>query len=111
MHRVEDVTPFVRAEQEEGREAEGFQLLAGRSAHLEGEIIRRTQELLRTNQQLRHSEERFKLAVTIAQMGTFEIDLQTDAVAVNEQARAIYGWAPDEQLTFTKVQNLSLIHI
>ena len=104
MHRVEDVTPFVEAEQLEGREAEGLELLAGRSSHLEGEIIRRTQELLRTNQQLRHSEERFKLAVAIAKMGTFEINLRSDAVTVNEEARAIYGWSPDEPLTVAQVQ-------
>ncbi|CAN5252187.1 hypothetical protein BH20VER2_BH20VER2_10000 [soil metagenome] len=104
MHRVEDVTPFVRAQQEEGREAEGFELLEGRSAHLEAEIVRRTQELLRTNQQLRQSQERVKLAVTIAQMGTFEIDLRTDAVVVNEQARAMYGWSAGEPLTFSRVQ-------
>ena len=53
---------------------------------------------------LREGEERLRLAVTIAQMGTFEIDLLTDAVAVNEPGREIYGWAPGEPLTFTKVQ-------
>ena len=85
VHRVEDVTPFVRAEQAEPHSREGsMQLLQGRSSHLEAEIVRRTQELLRTNEQLRHSEERFKLAVAIAKMGTFEIDLRTDAVVVNE---------------------------
>ncbi|MEJ7638340.1 MAG: hypothetical protein WKF75_10290 [Singulisphaera sp.] len=33
---------------------------------------------------LRESEGRLQLAVGIAQMGTFEIDLATDAVTVNE---------------------------
>jgi PAS domain S-box-containing protein len=104
IHRVEDVTPFVLAEQEQGRAAEGLELLAGRSRHLEAEIVRRTQELLRTNDQLRHSEERFKLAVAIAEMGTFEIDLRTDAVIVNEPGRAMYGWPADAPLTFSQVQ-------
>jgi PAS domain S-box-containing protein len=53
---------------------------------------------------LREGEERFRLAVMIAQMGTFEIDLRTDAVTVNEPGRDIYGWAPGEPLTFAKVQ-------
>ena len=53
---------------------------------------------------LRESEERLQLAVSIAEMGTFEIDLLTDAVTVNETGRLIYGWAPGEALTFSKVQ-------
>ena len=66
--------------------------------------MRRTQELLRTNDQLRTSEERFKLAVAIAKMGTFEIDLRTDAVVVNKAGRTMYGWGADEPLTFARVQ-------
>ena len=101
VHRVDDVTPFVRAQQ---RGVAGADLLRGAPTQLEAEIVRRTQELLRTNEQLRNSEERFKLAVAIAKMGTFEIDLRTDVVVVNEQGREMYGWAPDEPLTFSKVQ-------
>ena len=104
VHRVDDVTPFVRAQRAEPEGSDRLQLLQGAPTQLEAEIVRRTQELLRTNQQLRHSEERFKLAVAIAKMGTFEINLRTDAVVVNEQGRAIYGWSPDAQLTFSKVQ-------
>ena len=54
---------------------------------------------------LRDSEEHLRLAIAIAQMGTFQIDLVTDAVTVNDPGRAIYGWAPGEPLTFAKVQN------
>ncbi|MEO7296919.1 MAG: PAS domain S-box protein, partial [Candidatus Limnocylindria bacterium] len=55
--------------------------------------------------QLRTSDERLRLALLIAQMGTFEIDLPTDRVTVNEAGREIYGWPADEPLTFTKVQS------
>ncbi|MBA2242235.1 MAG: PAS domain S-box protein, partial [Chthoniobacterales bacterium] len=103
MLRAEDVTPVVQAQQEGTLGLEATQLLQGHSGHL-AEIVRRTQELVRSNQQLRHGEERFKLAVAIAQMGTFEIDLRTDAVVVNEEAREIYGWPPNAQLTFSQVQ-------
>jgi PAS domain S-box-containing protein len=104
VHRVEDVTPFVRAQQTEQSGGAGMQLLGSAPTALEAEIVRRTQELLRTNEQLRTSEERFKLAVAIAKMGTFEIDLRTDVVAVNEAGREMYGWSADEPLTFSKVQ-------
>ena len=105
IHRAEDVTPFIRAEREQSVAPEGASLLQGRSAHLEAEIVRRTQELLRTNELLRRSEERFKLAVAISQIGTFEIDLRTGAVVVNEQGREMYGWPADAQLTFSRVQS------
>lgn len=104
VHRVEDVTPFVRAQEEDSRSVEGAALLQGRSLHLEAEIVRRTQELVRSNQQLRRGEERFGLAVAIAKLGTFEIDLATDAVSVNQEARTIYGWPADAPLTFSRVQ-------
>ncbi|MEW4566237.1 PAS domain-containing protein [Tautonia sp. JC769] len=52
---------------------------------------------------LRESERHLQLAVEIARMGTFEIDLRTDAVTVNEPGRAIYGW-DDRHGTFTRVQ-------
>ncbi|HEX8322445.1 MAG TPA: ATP-binding protein [Tepidisphaeraceae bacterium] len=54
---------------------------------------------------VRESEERLRLAVAIAQIGTFEIDLKTDVVRVNDTGRDIYGWAADEPLTFTRVQS------
>ncbi|HEV7300230.1 MAG TPA: ATP-binding protein [Tepidisphaeraceae bacterium] len=52
----------------------------------------------------RQSEERLRLALAIAGMGTFDIDLLTDDVIVNEAGRAIYGWPDQEPLTFAKVQ-------
>ncbi|MDQ3034686.1 MAG: PAS domain S-box protein [Myxococcota bacterium] len=54
---------------------------------------------------LLESEARLRLAIEIVQLGTFDIDLATDAVAVNDTGREIYGWAPDEPLTFAKVQS------
>ena len=107
VHRVDDVTAFIQAQRDRepipsGRA--GNQAAHGASTQLEAEIVRRTQELLLTNEQLRRSEERFKLAVAIAKMGTFEIDLATDAVIVNDAGRQMYGWAPGEALTFSRVQ-------
>ena len=57
----------------------------------------------RTEQALREGAERLRLAVEIARMGTFEIDLATDTVTVNEPGRAIYGW-PSVHTTFADVQ-------
>ncbi|HMO24986.1 MAG TPA: PAS domain S-box protein, partial [Tepidisphaeraceae bacterium] len=59
----------------------------------------------RAEEALRESEARLRQAVAIAEMGTFHIDLLTDAVTVNDAGRKIYGWAPDMPLTFSKVQS------
>ena len=53
IHRVEDVTPFVRQMREQRREAEGHRLLESRAQHMEADVLLRAQELLRANEQLR----------------------------------------------------------
>jgi PAS domain-containing protein len=44
IHRVEDVTPFIRHMQEQGREADGLHLLESRAQHMEAEIVLRASE-------------------------------------------------------------------
>jgi PAS domain S-box-containing protein len=69
VHRVEDVTPFVLAKQGEAKWDEAMQILENRAAHMEAEIVRRTEELSRANEQLRQTEARFRLlADTIPQL-------------------------------------------
>jgi PAS domain S-box-containing protein len=53
---------------------------------------------------LREREAQLQLAISIAQMGTFDIDLLSDEVRVNDIGRAIYGWAPNEPGAFSAVQ-------
>ena len=53
---------------------------------------------------LRASEERLQQAIAIVGLGTFEVELATDAATVNEQGRRIYGWGADESLTFARIQ-------
>jgi PAS domain S-box-containing protein len=53
---------------------------------------------------LRESEERLVQALAIAELGTFDTDLDTGVMLVNEPGRAIYGWTADEPITFDKVR-------
>ena len=53
IHRVEDVTPFIRSMRDEAREAEGHRLLESRAQHMEAEVLLRAQELQRANDELR----------------------------------------------------------
>ena len=69
IHRTEDVTSFVQAKQREGKEEEARQMLESRAEHMEAEIVLRSQELQRANEQLSESEDRFRtLAENIAQL-------------------------------------------
>lgn len=82
-----------------------MEALRGSDGKLRGfvKVVRdRTAQRL-AEEALRESEERLKLAVGIAEMGTFEINLETDAVSVNEPGRAIYGWETPFT-TFAQVQ-------
>ncbi len=60
-------------------------------------------ERVRAEGALRQQDERLQLAVGIAHMGTFELDLESDAFTVNEPGREIYGWS-ESKTTFAKVQ-------
>jgi signal transduction histidine kinase/ActR/RegA family two-component response regulator len=68
IHRVEDVTPFVRAKQRAGKEEEGWHMLETRAQHMEAEIAlrdydrQRTDELQRALEQLRRSEDEARRA-------------------------------------------------
>lgn len=53
IHRVEDVTPFMRHMRERDREAEAHRLLERRAEHMEAEIVLRARDLQRANEQLR----------------------------------------------------------
>ncbi|HEV3409080.1 MAG TPA: ATP-binding protein [Chthoniobacterales bacterium] len=66
IHRVEDVTLFVRAKHSEGKADEGWQMLETRAQHMESEIAlraydrRRAEELQQAHKKLQESEARLR---------------------------------------------------
>ena len=66
IHRVEDVTLFVRAKANEGKAAEGWEMLETRAEHMESEIAlraydrRRAEELREAHARLQESEARLR---------------------------------------------------
>ena len=60
IHRVEDVTEFIRAKQQEEAQERQTQDLRARAERMEAEIFRRAQDLQRSNRALRESEERLR---------------------------------------------------
>jgi PAS domain S-box-containing protein len=58
---------------------------------------------------LRESEATLSLAAQSADLGLWSWDLQTDKLWVTERTRAMYGWAPDAEVTLT--QFLGRVHV
>jgi signal transduction histidine kinase/ActR/RegA family two-component response regulator len=66
IHRVEDVTEFVRLKLQDSRKEQETRELRGQAERMEAEIYRRAQELQQSNKALRESEERLqKLNATL----------------------------------------------
>jgi PAS domain S-box-containing protein len=69
IHRVEDVTLFVRAKALQGKEEEGWRMLEARAEHMEAEIAlraydrRRAEELQQAYEKLQKSEGRLRESV------------------------------------------------
>ena len=78
--------------------------VGGSQSRKVGVLFNDITERRQAEEAVREGDERLRLAVAIAQMGTFLIDLRTDAVTVNDIGRQIYGWDEGEPLTFSKVQ-------
>jgi signal transduction histidine kinase len=58
IHRVEDVTPYVRLSQQEQRERERSQQLERQGQAMEREIVQRSRELASANEHLRQANDR-----------------------------------------------------
>jgi len=58
IHRVEDVTEYVRLTQQEQRQRERSQILEQQGQLMEREIVQRSHDLAAANEQLRHANER-----------------------------------------------------
>lgn len=63
IHRVEDVTPFVRQMRDASREGEAHRMLEQRAEHLEADIVLRAGEMQRMNDQLRRLNETLEARV------------------------------------------------
>ena len=62
IHRVEDVTEYVRDKQQKGEWEEGQRTLETRREHMEAEVYLRMHDLKRANERLRQTQEALKAA-------------------------------------------------
>ena len=98
IHRVEDVTDFIRLKQKDIEQNESTRELRGRMEHMEAEIYLRAREVTEANETLRNSEE--NLSVTLNSIG--DAVLVTDAkgcvTRLNPIAEQLTGWKQSEAL-------------
>jgi formate hydrogenlyase transcriptional activator len=101
IHRVEDVTDFVRLRQKDAEQTEELRARAGR---MESEIYLRAREvqeanlrLENANREITQSEERFRLLVAgVKDYAIFMLDPEGRVSTWNEGAERIKGYTSDE---------------
>jgi two-component system sensor histidine kinase EvgS len=98
IHRVEDVTEFIRLKQQGIKQSELTEELQERMEKMEAEIYQRAQEAARANDNLRYSEE--NISVTLNSIG--DAVLTTDAAGLvtrlNPSAEQLTGWTQEEAI-------------
>lgn len=71
----------------------GFAVLTEKIHALTREVLRRQE----TEAELRRSEERLRLAVALARLGTWDLDLADGSMIVSDRCRALRGLPPEGQ--------------
>ncbi len=74
--------------------------LAVRGLRLIADVFANALARQHVDQALQASEERFRLAATVASVGLWLWDIPRDDIWASEQARVLYGIGPDEPLNF-----------
>lgn len=95
IHRVEDVTAYLRVKGQGGESAEARQTLESRSQLIEADIVLRSQELGRARQALAQSQALLGMASRLSRVGAWALELPSQKLTLSEEARAIQEMPPD----------------
>ncbi len=94
VHRVEDVTEFVRSKAGQGKDDEASRPLEERATHFELDIFLHSGELQEANDKLRTREQLLRNAQRIGNMGSWERDIARNTLRWSDQIYTIFGVAP-----------------
>ena len=93
IHRVEDMTPFVRQMQDKGRPANELQLPDLRLQQMAEEVVLRGQELQRANEEIRRSRAQLEAVFQAMQGGVIVSDPAGNLILVNEAEARMTGYS------------------
>lgn len=109
LHRVEDVTEFVRAKAVQGKEEEALQSLEERATHLELDIFLRAKEQRELAEELERERTRLVTAQRVAKVGSWEADMATRQVACSDETLRIFEVDPATSFPHSRASSLSCI--
>jgi len=97
IHRVEDVTEYVRYKRQTGTWSDAEQVLASRREQIEADIVLRSHELKRAHEQLAQSTSSLRMASRISRMGAWYLDVSGPEPRLegSPEIHEILGLPPD----------------
>ncbi|MDB5939187.1 MAG: domain S-box protein [Polaromonas sp.] len=105
IHRLEDVTEYLRIKGQLGEGVDAHQALASRSQLIEADIVLRSQELGRAREALAQSQALLGMASRISRVGAWSIDLPSQTLTWSEEVHAIHEMPLDYAPTLAEAVN------
>lgn len=99
IHRVEDVTEYVRSSRSSGEAAELDRDALHVRRQMEAEIVQRALDLQAANERLRESEARYRELIQALPAAIYTCDAQGRVDLYNETAIALWGREPEPRKT------------
>lgn len=103
LHRIEEVTEFIRLQQQQHEQNQVTQALRTHAEQMEAEVILKTTEFKQAESALREKEQRLKLAYQTARLGSWELDFTKGTLHSSDTCKANFGLPPTAEHSF---QNL-----
>ena len=115
IHRIEDVTDYLRYKQDMGEGDEAHLRLDSRREQMEADIVLRSQELRRANEELARNQALLRVASHVSRLGAWAVDLPGLAMHWSDEVRALHEFtagptpSPEEGLAFYLPESRPLI--
>ncbi len=96
IHRVEDVTEFVRLKQRRGELLDDQAIMVDSASQSEAEIVQRSRDLQILNEELRASELRFRYMARAVSDVIWDWDIMADVHWWSDEAQNLFGYSDSD---------------